>query len=111
MNDEIKKYIQEHKVLKSNTLIFRDWEEFLHELYLNNGRIEMIIWYEYCRINEQQIGMGGYKDTVNHGYMWAETHFYKTDIQDKSLNEVIEYINQMRDKYSRYNLYPEFYLC
>ena len=67
MNDEIKKYIQEHKVLKSNTLIFRDWEEFLHKLYLNNGRIEMIIWYEYCRINEQQIGMGGYKDTVNHG--------------------------------------------
>lgn len=52
MNDEIKKYIQEHKVLKSNTLIFRDWEEFLHKLYLNNGRIEMIIWYEYCRINE-----------------------------------------------------------
>lgn len=71
----------------------------------------MIIWYEYCRINEQQIGMGGYKDTLNHGYMWAETHFYKTDIQDESLNEVIEYINQMRDKYSRYNLYPEFYLC
>ena len=111
MNDEIKKYIQEHKVLKSNTLIFRDWEEFLHKLYLNNGRIEMIIWYEYCRINEQQIGMGGYKDTLNHGYMWAETHFYKTDIHDKSLNEIIEYINQMRDKYSRYNLYPEFYLC
>ena len=29
-------------------------------LYQNNGRVEMIIWYEYCMINEQQIGMGGY---------------------------------------------------
>ncbi|MBR6581043.1 MAG: hypothetical protein IKK66_07060 [Ruminococcus sp.] len=110
MNVRITQYIQEHKITNGSALIFRDYEEFLHTLYLNNGRVGMIIWYEYCRINEQQIGMGGYIDTENHGYMWAETQLFATDIQEKSLSEILEYISEMRDKYSGYNLYPEFYL-
>ncbi len=111
MNNQIKQYIQNYKVSKSNALIFRDWEDFLHTLYQNNGRVEMIIWYEYCRINEQQIGMGGYIDAENQDFMWAETQLFETDLQEKSLNEILEYISKMKKDYSNYDFYPEFYIC
>lgn len=70
----------------------------------------MIVWYGYCKINEQQIGMGGYSDTQNKGLMRAETQLFETDLQEKSLNEILEYISEVKNKYSNYNLYPEFYL-
>lgn len=111
MNSRLEQYIQKYKVSTANFLVFRDGEKFLNILFSNNGRIEMIIWYEYCKINEQQIGMGGYIDEENRGYMWAETHFFEADMQEKHLNEILEYISKMREKYSSYNLYPEFYIC
>lgn len=110
MNTNVRQYIQKHKVTTANALIFRDWEEFLNILYQNNGRISMIVWYEYCRINEQQLGMGGYIDEENKGYMWAETLIYEENLQEKTLNEILEYISEVRKEYSDYDLYPEFYL-
>ncbi len=74
----------------------------------------MIIWYEYCRINEQQIGMGGYGgyiDEENKGYMWAETHIYDEGMQYRSLSDILEYISKTRNDNSGYDLYPEFYIC
>jgi len=110
MNKIIEQYIQNNNIPKTNALIFRNWKNFLHILYQNNCRVEIIVWYEYCRINEQQIGMGGYIDTENKGFMWAETQLFETDLQDKSYNEILDYISKMRNKYSKYDLYPEFYL-
>lgn len=110
MNKIIEQYIKNNKVSESNALIFRNWEDFLHILFQNNGRVEMIVWYEYCRINKQQIGMGGYIDSENQGFMWAETQFFKTDMQEKSLNEILDYISKTIQEYSEYNLYPEFYI-
>ena len=110
MNIQLEQYIQKHKVSSANFLVFRDWEEFLNILFLNNGHVEMIIWYEYCRINEQQIGMGGYIDEEQRGYMWAETDIYEVDLQKKSMNEILEYISEIRKKYADYDLYPEFYI-
>ncbi|MBQ8568219.1 MAG: hypothetical protein IJ446_03280 [Oscillospiraceae bacterium] len=109
-NEQVSRYIQKHKAVDSDALIFQDWENFLNTLYLNNGHISMIIWYEYCRINEQKIGMGGYADKENREYMWAETQLFETDMQERTLNEILEYISEMRDKYSCYDLYPEFHL-
>ena len=111
MNSQLKQYIQTHKVSSYDFLVFRNWEEFLNILFSNNCRVEMIIWYEYCRINEQQIGMGGYRDEENSEYMWAETHLYEMNLQEKSLEEILKYIFKMRNKYSSYDLYPEFYIC
>ncbi len=111
MDRIVEQYIQKYKIPKTNSLIFQDWKEFLQILYQNNGRVEMIVWYEYCRINEQQIGMGGYIDVDNQGFMLAETQLYETDLQEKTLNEILEYISKIRQEYSNYNLYPEFYLC
>ena len=110
MHKNVERYIQKHKVSDSNALIFRDWEEFLHILYQNNGRVEMIVWYGYCKINEQQIGMGGYIDIENKGFMWAETPLFEINLQKNSLNEILEYILKVRNEYSNYDLYPEFYL-
>ncbi len=106
----VEQYIQKHRISKANSLIFRDWNEFLQILYQNNGRVKMIIWYEYCRINEQQIGMGGYIDTENQGFMLAETQLFEANLQEKNLNEILEYISKIRKEYSNYNLFPEFYL-
>lgn len=110
MDRIVEQYIQKYKISKANSLIFRDWKEFLQILYQNNGRVEMIIWYEYCKINEQQIGMGGYIDAENQDFMLAETQLFETDLQEKTLNEMLEYISKIRKEYSNYNLYPEFYL-
>lgn len=110
MDRYVEQYIQKYKISKCNALIFRDWEKFLHILYRNNGRVEMIIWYEYCMINEQQIGMGGYTDSENKDFMWAETRLFETDLQEKSMNEILEYILKVKKEYSNIDLYPEFYL-
>ena len=110
MNKIIEQYIKNNKVSESNALIFRNWKDFLHILFQNNGQVKMIIWYEYCKINEQQIGMGGYIDSENQGFMWAETQFFKTDMQEKSLDEILDYISETRQEYSKYDLYPEFYI-
>lgn len=111
MNTQLEQYIQKHKVSSVNFLVFRNWEEFLNILFSNNGHVEMIIWYEYCRINEQQIGMGGYIDEEKRGYMWTETDIYEENLQQKSMNEILEYISETRSKYIDYNLYLEFYIC
>ena len=110
MNIQLEQYIQKHKVSSANFLVFRDWEEFLNILFLNNGHVEMIIWYEYCRINEQQIGMGGYIDEEKRGYMWAETQIYEVDFQDETLTEVLDYIKRIRSEYTQRKMYPAFYL-
>lgn len=107
--DNIEEYIQKNKI-KANALIFRDWEEFLRILYESDRRVEMIVWYEYCRINEQLIGMGGYIDIDNKGFMWAETQFFETDLQDRSCDEILDYISKMREKYSEYD-YTLNFIC
>ena len=111
MDRDLDQYIQTYKISKSNALIFRDWKQFLHILYQNNRRVKMIIWYEYCRINEQQIGMGGYIDTENQGFMWAETQLFETDLQEKTLNDLLAYMSEICNQYSNYNLHPEFYIA
>lgn len=54
--------------------------------------------------------MGGYIDEEKRGYMWAETDIYEVDLQKKSMNEILEYISEIRKKYADYDLYPEFYI-
>ncbi len=54
--------------------------------------------------------MGGYIDSENQGFMWAETQFFKTDMQEKSLDEILDYIFATKQEYSEYDLYPEFYI-
>ena len=110
MNDQLEHYIKMHKVSSADFLVFQNWEGFLSILFSNNGHVDMIVWYEYCKINEQKIGMGGYRDEKHLGYMWAETPFFETDLRQKSYEDIRAYIIDMKEKYTNFNLYPEFYI-
>ena len=110
MTDRIVSYIEKHKVCSE--LIFRDWKGFLTTLFENDGKVEAILWFDYCKISEQEksLGGGGYRDPLQNGYMWAETPIYENELNNKSLNEILEYIEKTREKYHEYNLYPCFYI-
>ena len=106
----IDKYIEEHKVC--GDYIFKDEAEFLNVLYSNQGKIEVIVWFEYCKISEQEksLGSGGWINKQNPEYMWAETQIYEVNFQDKNLNEVLDYIKRIRSEYPQHKMYPAFYL-
>ena len=106
----IDKYIDNHKVCGDN--IFNNEMEFLNVLYSYQGKVEVIVWFEYCKISEQEksLGGGGWIDKQNPEYMWAETPIYEVDFQDKTLNEVLDYIKRIRSEYPRRKMYPAFYL-
>lgn len=108
MNSEVSRYIAENKVCAE--LIFRDSKEFLNVLFANGGKVEGIVWFDYCKISEQNksLGGGGYADKQNSGYMWAETQIFEYPLADKSLNEILEYMDGVRREYSAYDLYPSF---
>ena len=68
--------------------------------------------HDWCAIMPIiKIGMGGYIDEENKGFMWAETQIYGVGMQDKSLSDILEYISKTRIDNSGYDLYPEFYIC
>lgn len=110
MNKVLENYIEQNKVCTE--LLFRDWVNFLNMLFENNGRIESILWFDYCKISEQDssLGNGGYRDTKNPEYMWAETLIYENGFENYSLEKIVDYISKIRNKYSEHNLYPLFYL-
>ena len=111
MRNIIKEYIEQNKLC--NEFIFNDYKEFLEILFGNGGAVSMIVWFDYCKINEQSesLGAGGYIDKKNVDYMWAETQIYEDEFENKSLYEVLEYIEAIRKKYSNYKLYPAFYIA
>lgn len=84
MNSQLEQYIQNHKVSTADILIFRDCEEFLNVLFFNNCRVEMIVWYEYCRINEQKIGMADIK-TLKISAICGQKHIFLKLICRKNL--------------------------
>lgn len=110
MNGEISRYIAENKTCSE--LIFRDPIKFLDVLFANGGKVEGIVWFDYCKISEHKqgksLGSGGYADKQNSGYMWAETQIYEYPLTDKSLKEILEYMDGVRREYSAYDLYPSF---
>lgn len=109
MNTEIAEYIRQNRTCGEN--IFLDWKEFLNVLYKNGGRVDMIVWFDYCKLSEQEksLGSGGYRDTRNPGFMWAETQIYEVGLANRSIEEISEYIERVRNEYPEHELYPSFY--
>lgn len=109
MKNTIKKYIEQNKLC--NECIFDDYNEFLEILYANNGVVNMIVWFDYCKIENQMesLGAGGYIDKRNDAFMWAETQIYENGFENKSLNEITEYIKYVIKQYPDHKLYPSFY--
>ena len=117
LSQKVKQYIQDHSLYSE--YIFRDWEAFLDLLYAEGGRVSAILWWDHCRIADQHesIGMGGFIDPENPEYMFAETMVFDKGFETKSLEEIKEYIADIRDRdlclgtYIAFDLVPSFYLC
>lgn len=110
MNIKTAKYIRQNRVCAEN--IFRDWREFLSVLYESNDRVDMIVWFDFIKISEQSesLGGGGYRDTQNPDYMWAETPLFEVGLDDKPLEYIAEYIDSVMSEYANHDLYPAFYI-
>lgn len=114
---KIKEYIAEHTFCSE--YLFKDWESFLDLLYAEGGRISSILWWDHCRKSQhhESVGSGGYTDPENEEYVYAETQFYKEDLEMNTLDEIKEYIKQGRkngfrygSKYKSHDLVPSFCL-
>lgn len=113
VNDYIKKYSI------GSECLFRDWESFLRLLYAESEHIVAILWWDYCKKTDQctSVGMGGYIDPKNPEYMYAETQLYEDGFENKTLDEIIEYIHRIKaeglrygEEYFSHELVPSFYL-
>ena len=109
MNKKIEQYIAQNKVCSD--LIFRDWNEFLELLFDCGGSVKELLWFEYVLIDrsEESLGGGGYQDTTNPKYMWAETMIYDKGLEQKSLSEIKEHIESTINFHKPHNLVPCFF--
>lgn len=109
INQEVANYIDENKLCSE--YIFEDCNKFIDFLYTHGGRISAILWWDYCKITEgSSIGSGGYKDTRNLEFMFAETQIYEDELEGKSAIEIKKYISDTQKIYSTSHLIPSFYL-
>lgn len=108
MDKRIADYIENNRVCSE--WIFSDWNEFLELLFDCGGRVQAILWYEYVKINKQKksLGGGGYRDTKNPDYMWAETTIFIDNLANSSLSELREYIQNTINKHHPHRLTPCF---
>ena len=109
INNYLETYIKNNKLCSDD--IYRNYKEFLKVLYDNGGKVTDILWFDYCKINEQgkSLGSGGFIDKENEDYMWTETQMWDDKLDNKSLNELLDYIDMIIKKYPKNNLVPSFY--
>ena len=109
INNKLNDFIENNKLCSDE--IYRDYKEFLKILYSNGGKVTDILWFDYCKISEQNksLGSGGFIDKENKDYMWAETQMWDDKLDIKSLNELLDYIDMKIKKYPNNNLVPSFY--
>ena len=110
LSKDVLEYIEKHKLCAD--YIFPDWKEFLELLYSQGSCVEAILWFEHVRIDEQinSLGCGGYKDTTNPEYMYAETYIHKDCLKNKTLSEIEEYIESVIAFYPHNHLMPSFFI-
>ena len=111
MDTRLVEYIAQNQVCTD--LIFRDWDAFLDVLFGCGSHVEAILWFEYVRINQQKdsLGAGGFRDTLNPTYMWAETMMFDEELASKSLAEIRKHICEKAEAYLPHVLVPGFYIA
>ena len=108
MDNVLADYIEQNKVCSD--MIFRDWNEFLDILFACGGHVRDILWFEYVLVEKQKesLGGGGYRDSENPAYMWAETMLHDECLSQKSLWEIKEHIKQTIECNKSHDLVPCF---
>ena len=111
LTQDVNEYIEKHRLCAD--YIFANWKEFLELLYSQGGYVEAILWFEYVRIDEQvnSLGGGGYIDTTNPEYMYAETEIYKAGMEKESLSDVEKYVESVIASYPHNSLVPSFFIA
>ena len=117
ISNRVKEYIAEHSFCSE--YLFKDWESFLDILYAEDAGVTSILWWDHCKISEQNlsVGSGGYRDPEDPEYMFAETQSVKEGLETYTLDEIKEYINDQiktgiryGSEYVSHDLVPSFYL-
>lgn len=117
ISQKIKEYIAAHSFCSE--YLFKDWQTFLNLVYAEGGRVQSILWWDHCKKEEQRlsVGSGGYTDPDHPAYMYAETQLFEDGLETKTLQEIIEYIRDVKasglrygDKYVSHELVPSFFL-
>ena len=110
MGITISEYIEHNKLC--NECIFEDYNEFLKIVFANRGVVNLIVWFDYCKIEKQSesLGAGGYIDKQDSTFMWAETQIYENGFENQSMKEILEYIESVIKQYPEHKLYPAFYV-
>ena len=117
LTKKVKRFIDENSFCCE--YLFKNYELFLSLLYAAGGRVSAILWWDHIKKSEQNdsIGGGGYEDPDNQEYMYAENQYYKEGFDSKTLDEIIEYISEIRQsginygsEYFSHELVPSFYL-
>lgn len=110
ITEKVKQYIEAHKLCSEN--LFYDWEQFLELLFAQGGKVAAILWFEHILITEQvnSLGGGGYRDQENPDYMFAETYIFDSNMENKSLSDIKEYIQSILASYPNHKLLPSFFI-
>lgn len=110
MTKHLQKYIEENQVCSE--LLFRDWRTFLEILFAEGECVKSILWYEYVQVSKQEesLGGGGYYDRQNPDHMWAETMLFEDGFEDKSVPQIIGYIEKIIAAYPGHDLIPSFFI-
>ncbi len=110
ITEKVKQYIDANKLCREN--LFYDWEQFLELLFAEGGKVEAILWFEHILISEQvnSLGGGGYSDQENPDYMFAETHIFDSNMEDKTLPDIKKYVQAILASYPNNKLLPSFFI-
>ena len=117
ITQKVQNYINDHAFCSE--YLFADWETFVDLLYSEGGRISSILWWDHCRKSQmhESVGSGGYRDPENDEFVYAETQLYEEGLEEKTLDEIKEYIDRVRsagfqygEGYISHDPVPSFYM-
>ncbi|MBQ5867023.1 MAG: hypothetical protein IIW56_10155 [Oscillospiraceae bacterium] len=110
ITEKVKQYIETNRLCREN--LFYDWEQFLELLFAEGGKVESVLWFEHVLISEQvnSLGGGGYSDREDPDYMFAETYIFDSKMEDKSLQDIKEYVQAVLASHPNNKLLPSFFI-
>ena len=116
----LSKYIEMHRIvtigtptspdtLYAETIVDNPYE-FVQAIVKNGFYISEILWWERTlQSSSPKLGMGGPvdpRDPLN--YYFAETDICMNYNHNTSLEEYIDYLNEIQAKYPNFDLFPSF---
>lgn len=113
-------YLKEHTIIKGTLLqtaqgpefaeaIFDNPEEVLKMIFDNSCSISEVLWWHRLAVDTaSDIGYGGYLDPRDNNFYFAETYICDKFDEKITFEECITYINTVKKKYSKYDIYPGF---